>query len=76
MSDASPKVPHFVLTLDGSLHGEDTPENREIVRRIHACVDACEGISTQELESGIITDMRKVIARVLPILQEQARQAG
>ena len=41
--------PHFVLTYDGSLHGEDTPENQEIVRRIHACVNACDEITTEEL---------------------------
>ena len=64
------KGPHFVLTSAGELHGEDTPENREIVRRIHACVAACDGISTEELEQGIVQDMRRIIATVAPILEE------
>ncbi len=65
--------PHFVLTPDGSLHGEDIPENREIVRRIHACVDACDGITTEELEKGIIQDMRRALAQVVPTLEERNR---
>ncbi|VAX39836.1 hypothetical protein MNBD_PLANCTO02-27 [hydrothermal vent metagenome] len=68
------KGPHFVLTSAGELHGEDTPENREIVRRIHACVAACNGISTEELEKGIVQDMRSVIATVAPILEENIDQ--
>lgn len=63
------KGPHFLLTSAGELHGEDSEENREFVRRIQACVAACEGISTEELESGIIQDMRRVIATVAPILE-------
>lgn len=63
--------PHFLITVEGDVHGEDTPENREIVRRIHACVNACEGISTEELENGIIQDMRRVIAQVAPLLESQ-----
>lgn len=75
------KPPHFynspqiVITHEGELHGEDTLENREIVRRIHACVSACEGISTEELEQGIVQDMRQVIAQVAPILHEKNEQA-
>lgn len=65
--------PHFLLSHEGDLHGEDTPANREIVRRIHACVNACEGISTEELESGIVGDMRRVIAQVIPMLEGQNR---
>ena len=75
MSGISARTPHFVLTLDGSLHGEDSPENREIVRRIHACVAACEGISTQELEAGIIMQMRQVIASVVAVLKERIKAA-
>jgi hypothetical protein len=65
------KGPHFVVTAAGDIHGDDTRENREIVRRIHACVSACEGISTEELEKGIVADMRRVIAQVVPLLQER-----
>ncbi len=68
------KGPHFVLTSAGELHGEDTVENRDIVRRIHACVAACDGISTEELEQGIVQDMRRVIATVAPILEENIDQ--
>lgn len=69
--------PHFVVTAEGDLTGEDTPENREIVRRIHACVNACDGISTEELEAGIIQDMRRVIAQVIPVLkQHESSQTG
>jgi hypothetical protein len=64
-------TPHFILSHEGELHGQDCPENRELVRRIQACVHACEGISTEELERGIVRDMRRVIAEVLPILQAQ-----
>lgn len=66
--------PHFVVTHEGELHGEDTLENREIVRRIHACVNACDGIATEELERGIIDDMRNVISQVAPILHEKNQQ--
>ncbi|GAB4147787.1 MAG: hypothetical protein Tsb009_21150 [Planctomycetaceae bacterium] len=67
------KGPHFVVSTEGEILGEDTASNREIVRRIHACVNACEGISTEELESGIIADMRRVIAELVPVLQNQQK---
>ncbi len=63
--------PHFILTMEGELRGEDTQENRDIVRRIHACVNACEGITTEELEKGIVEDMRRVLSDVVPILQRK-----
>ncbi|WP_166829516.1 hypothetical protein [Thalassoroseus pseudoceratinae] len=68
---AAKQTPEFILSHEGELHGVDTPEHRELVRRITACVHACDGISTAELEAGIIADMRKVIAEVLPVLQAQ-----
>ena len=65
--------PHFVIsTEDGAIHGEETPDNQELVRRIHACVTACEGLSTEELERGIIQDMQRVLAEVVPVLQDRA----
>lgn len=64
--------PAFVVTVDGDIHGQDTPENREIVRRIRACVNACEGISTAELESGVVADMRRVLNEVIPLLKGAA----
>ncbi|HAH46670.1 MAG TPA: hypothetical protein DCM07_17780 [Planctomycetaceae bacterium] len=38
-----------------------------------ACVNACDGITTEELESGIINDMRRVISQTAPILQERSQ---
>jgi hypothetical protein len=71
--------PHFVISTDGNIQGEDTPENRDIARRIHACVNACDGISTEELESGVVREMRNMIAELVPVLQAQQqsrRQPG
>ncbi|WP_417381330.1 hypothetical protein [Gimesia sp.] len=65
--------PHFVISSEGELLGEDTPENQELVRRVVACVNACDGITTEELESGIINDMRSVIAQTAPLLQERSQ---
>ena len=66
--------PQFILSTEGEIYGEDTADNREIVRRIHACVNACEGISTEELEKGIVRDMQRVIGEVVPLLT--AKVAG
>ena len=63
--------PHFTLSMTGDIYGDDTPENHDIVRRIHACVSACEGISTEELEQGIIQDMARAIAQIVPLLQTE-----
>lgn len=63
--------PNFILTLNGDILAEDTPENREIVRRIHACVQACEGLSTDELEQGIVREMRNAIGDVIPLLEKR-----
>ncbi len=67
--------PHFVISSEGELMGEDTPENQELVRRVVACVNACDGISTEELEEGIIGDMRKVISQAAPLLQERSKMS-
>ena len=66
-------LPQFIVTTEGEMLGEDTPENKEIVRRIHACVDACGQISTEDLERGIIQDMCNVMAQVVPLLEETRR---
>ncbi len=73
MSDQAQPLtgPHFHFSAGGDVYGEDTEESREIVRRIHACVNACEGISTEELEKGIIQDMQRVIAQTAPLLTEK-----
>lgn len=65
--------PHFVISSEGEILGEDTPENQELVRRVVACVNACDGITTEELEDGIIADMRNVIAQTAPLLQERSQ---
>jgi hypothetical protein len=73
MSDpgAALRCPHFTLTLDGEILGEDTVENRAITRRIRACVNACEELSTEELENGIVQDMRQVISSMAPLLADK-----
>ncbi len=68
-TEQPPMVPQFVITHEGELHGSDTPENRELVRRIHACFHACEGLTTEELEQGIVADMTRIIGQVVPLLQ-------
>ncbi len=45
-------------------------QDAEMLRRIQACVDACEGISTEELEQGVIQDMQRVLKEVAPIVAE------
>lgn len=72
-SSASLPIPlaPLVMMPDGELHGADTLENRALVRRIHACYHACEGLSTEELEAGIIADMSRIMAQVIPLLQER-----
>ncbi|WP_298861312.1 hypothetical protein [uncultured Gimesia sp.] len=65
--------PHFVISSEGEILGEDTPENQELVRRVVACVNACDGITTEELESGIIGDMRQAISQAAPLLQERSQ---
>ncbi|TWU12363.1 hypothetical protein CA54_11870 [Symmachiella macrocystis] len=49
-------------------------EDAEMLRRIQACVDACEGISTQELEEGVVQDMQRVLREVAPIIAEWSRE--
>ncbi len=73
MSDPGDAIrcPHFTLTLDGEILGEDTVENRAIPRRIRACVNACEELSTEELENGIVQDMRQVISSMAPLLADK-----
>ncbi|ADG66788.1 hypothetical protein Plim_0944 [Planctopirus limnophila DSM 3776] len=65
-------APMFVLSTDGELHGVDTEGNRELVRRIYACVQACEGISTDELEMGVVAEMKRLLGQVVPLLQNRS----
>ncbi|QDT63658.1 hypothetical protein [Calycomorphotria hydatis] len=61
---------HLVITPEGEIHGVDCDANRELVRRIQACVNACDGITTEELEQGIVDDMKNIINQVAPILKK------
>lgn len=63
--------PKFVVTAEGELLGEDTPANRELARRIHACVNACEGLTTDDLEAGIIAQMLEIVRTVGPLLDDR-----
>ena len=36
-----------------------------------SCGDACDGITTEELERGIVQDMQRVIGQVAPLLAEK-----
>jgi thiamine phosphate synthase YjbQ (UPF0047 family) len=60
----------LILTTDGEVEVQNTPEMAEFVRRLSACVHACEGITTEELERGIIQDMQRVINEMVPLIQD------
>lgn len=74
MSDSSSIQPAMYITADGDIHGVDTPENRELVRRVRACVNACEGITTVDLEAGVINQMVQVMQDVQPLLDDLNKQ--
>lgn len=62
---------HLILTSSGEILGLDTPKNRELARRVKACLAACEGLATEELERGIIADMARVLSQVVPMLEDK-----
>jgi hypothetical protein len=70
--------PHFALgsTAHPSQIGEQSVQTQdaEMLRRIQACVDACDGISTKELEEGVVQDMQRVLRDVAPIIAEWSRE--
>jgi hypothetical protein len=70
MSDNQPITYQLILTKDGEIETVNTPEMTEFVRRLTACLNACEGLSTEELERGIVQDMQKAIGEVVPLLTE------
>ncbi len=74
-SDALPPLlrGQVIVTLNGDIHGEDTAESRELSRRIKVCINACDGISTEELEQGIVHDMCRVLTQVAPLLEAKVR---
>lgn len=65
-----------IVTPSGDIHGVDTPISRELARRIKACINACDGLSTEELEAGLIQDMARVINQVVPLLEAKVRPAA
>jgi hypothetical protein len=70
--------PHFALgstARPSQIGGQPTQaQDAEMLRRIQACVDACDGISTEELEEGIVQDMQRVLREVAPIIAEWSRE--
>lgn len=50
--------------------------NDESLRRVQACLIACEGISTDDLEAGIIQEMRQTLRDVIPLLQNLRRNCA
>ena len=75
-ADDRSTTPQFIVTAEGDLLGEDTLENRETVRRISACVAACEGLTTADLEAGIVNRMTTLVAELTPILNPGATTAA
>lgn len=69
-------TPMFLLSVESQLVGVDTPGNQELLRRIHACVAACEGISTEELEQGVVRQMQELLRQVLPLLQDRRERTA
>ena len=61
-------TPQFIVTAEGDLLGEDTAANRETVRRIRACVNACEGLTTADLENGIVVQMTRLVSELTPLI--------
>lgn len=66
----------LVITAAGDVFGPDTPENRDLARRIRACINACQGLKTEDLENGIVQDLCRTVLQVGPLLEAQIRQAG
>lgn len=59
----------LVLTGDGDLLGDDTPANRELARRVRACINACDGFTTEDLERGMIRDLCEIVRQLAPLLE-------
>lgn len=64
----------LIITAAGDLLGPDTPENQDLARRIRACINACNGLSTEDLENGLIQDLCRTVMQVAPLLQAQNRE--
>jgi hypothetical protein len=64
----------LIVTAAGDVYGPDTPENHDLARRIRACINACEGLTTEDLENGLIRDLCRTVMQVAPLLQAQDRE--
>ena len=70
MDDPLLPRPHFLppvrgLEAIGEGEGLTVPLfSPALMRRIQACVAACEGFSTEQLEAGIIQEMQRTLVQV------------
>lgn len=64
----------LIITAAGDVFGPDTPENQDLARRIRACINACAGLTTEDLENGLIQDLCRTVMQVAPLLQAQKRE--
>lgn len=64
------RAPHFSLP---ECEGEPFFDEQAL-RRIQACLTACEGFSTEDLEGGIIDRMRKALIDVVPLIENLKRK--
>jgi hypothetical protein len=63
----SAQASQITVTIRGDVFGPDTPENRNLARRVRACVNACEGLATEDLEQGVVQQMRQIIRQLAPV---------
>lgn len=53
---------------------DDIPEDVANARRIVAAANACEGISAEALEAGVIAEMRSALETALAVIEREAEQ--
>ncbi len=64
----------LIVTAAGDVYGPDSPENHELARRIRACINACAGLKTEDLEAGLIQDLCQTVMKIAPLLIAQDRE--
>ena len=52
--------------------GELTPERRVELRRVVACVNACEGIPTEALEANVVRELIYAATRYLAVTMRES----
>jgi len=57
------------------LHGYTKREGRVQERRVVACYIACQGISTEKLEAGVVQEIMEVVA-MLDVVKEKLKGAS